>query len=148
MIEPGGASDTWSTSPLRRALSTPLCPVPTVADWIGEGGGCGRSAPGLLGVAIWSGAAGLVLPEEDSRRLDAPGFPFFPDFVEPTSAFSAESDMSAKELLGLSCTLEPGIFERIEPRKDLEESFVSDLEKDGSDSSPGPPLSPSFPLEG
>jgi len=66
-----------------------------------------------------------------SRRLGrvfTEGFPFFPfkEFV-----FSAISSLDRIcEFRGLSILLEPGIFER-SPRREREESLVSDLLKDG-----------------
>lgn len=77
------------------------------------------------------------------------------DFVLIEDLMEAASDLSVLELgfpaspaledLGLS-DFPPGIFERIDMRREREDSFVSDLEKEGSDSRPGPDPFPSEPL--
>lgn len=69
-------------------------------------------------------------------------FPLFPDFTEATSDLSGISPFKIVEFRGLSVFPEPGILDRRD-RKDREDSFVSDLLKEGYDCKPsGPPRSP------
>jgi hypothetical protein len=57
-------------------------------------------------------------------------------------------DKPAEEDRGLSDLAPPGILFRSASRRDLEDSFVSEREKEGKDSKAGPLLSALFGLEG
>jgi hypothetical protein len=134
----GGWSDTWSTSPVSLASLTDLCPLPSVFDCEGDGG---RSGDPGRGEAVPSSDSGVMGDTgevgEATLPLDAPDLPLAVDFIDPASDLSiAPSTLpsAAPDALGLSVFALPGIFERM-PRKDLDDSFVSDLLKEGYDSS-------------
>lgn len=127
----GGASETWSTSPCCCAFPTALCPFPTDAESVGDGGGLGD--PDLVGVAASLSSDGVT--------GSGVGLPFLPFELAEDLFDSARSrfppSFAEIEFLGLS-DLAPGIFDR-SPRKEREDSLVSDLPKEGYDWSPSPP---------
>lgn len=130
----GGASDTWSTSPLCCIALTSWCPRFKLLDKDGDGGGSGAS-----GVAAGSSAVGdCALRLVELRRLAA-------DLIEPASDLSvwlSVCDRADVDARGLSLLR---IFERIDPRRERSDSFVSDREKDGYDCKESPGLE--LPLE-
>ena len=64
-------------------------------------------------------------------RAARPDLPLAADLVEAASDLSVS--MLESDPLGLSVFPLPGIFERMTPRKDFEDSLVSDLLKEGYD---------------
>lgn len=79
----------------------------------------------------------------ESARLGRviPDFPLLPDLTEAASDFSGASPFEMRaEFLGLSVFPAPGIFDFKAPRKDRDDSFVSDLLNEGYDCSPSPAL--------
>jgi len=133
----GGWSETWSTSPLRRAASTSRCPARREADWMGDGGGLGSSRGDVT-----SSVGSCVGEGGESASSLWPAFPreerpALPDLTDATSDFSpapAGSPLGSPDVdaLGLS-VFAPGILDFKAPRNDLAESFVSALLKEGYD---------------
>lgn len=109
-------------------MLTALCPLPTEADIVGEGGGCGD--PGReVGVP----SSSSVGETGSNMGLEPPDLALAPDFADPLvsdlSRFPLVTSFWENELLGLS-DLAPGIFDR-NPRNEREDSLVSDLLKEG-----------------
>jgi len=123
----------------------------------------GESDRGLSGENM---SSGVVAGGENTR----PAFEAL-DFVLVADLMDVVSDLSIppppvsifdRDVLGLSVFPLPGIFDRIAPRRDRDDSFVSDLLKDGYDCKPSPtvrsearaeasrvvPLEASFSFEG
>lgn len=107
---------------------------------VGEGGG--EPETGVSSPSGDSGEVGDVAELFEATRLAllVPDFPLVVDLTEPASDLSTPPSMLPRaldEALGLSVALSdftfPGIFDRIEPRNDFTDSFVSDLLKDGYD---------------
>lgn len=64
------------------------------------------------------------------------------DLMEPASDRSfwlSVLERAVVEPRGLSVLRAPGIFERMDPRKERRDSLVSDFEKDGYDCNESPP---------
>jgi hypothetical protein len=82
-------------------------------------------------------AEGKVGAEDTRPPLDALDFALVADFIEVESDLSrpplppVPGSMFDKDALGLSVFPLPGILDRIEPRRERDDSFVSDLLKDG-----------------
>lgn len=91
---------------------------------------------------------GASEPGADDKPAVEPGR-LFVDFIEPASDLSlalSVLESAVVEPRGLSVLgRAPGIFERMEPRKERMDSLVSDFEKDGYDCSGSP--EPALPLE-
>lgn len=117
--------------------------MPTVDDKVGDGGGSGECD---FGVGVSSSSAADVTDDGDwfdaldGTRDARDERPLAVDLIEPASDLSpaAPSTLAsaAAEARGLSIDLslsdfEPGILDRIEPLKDLEEPCVSDLLNEG-----------------
>lgn len=92
---------------------------------------------------------GLLLPPDLTEAAS--------DLSPMVSAFSLAGEFKlAEDALGLSCDrgTDPGIFDFIELRNDLEEPWVSDFENDGYESRFGPSpvgvllLAPGSPFDG
>ncbi len=128
----GPTSDTWSTSPCCCALLMAPCPLPTDADRVGDGGaGAGESA--LSGVSTAS--ASRVGPRGDCA-FDPFDLPLVADLIDAASERSAAPESRfEREALGLS-DLVPGILDLMTPRKERDDSLVSDLLNDGYDCKP------------
>lgn len=75
----GGASETWSTSPCCCALLTALCPLPTDADRVGDGGGWGDPGCGLGAAESPSTTGGTG----SGSGFEPPDFALAPDFADP-----------------------------------------------------------------
>lgn len=151
MFPCGGASETASTSPLRCASSISLCPPPTVADIVGDGGGCASSSSAKLPLRGVS----------DERFLECllSDLPLVADFIDCASTLStlvvdASPASCVLEARGLSVDSLLGILVRRALLKDRVDSLVSDLLKDGYESRLGPVgvceplLLPSFSFDG
>lgn len=108
-------------------MLTALCPLPTEADKVGDGGGCGDPGRGLgatsESVAGTGSIAGLEPPD-----LELPT-DFCDAFVSDLSKVPLKVSAAEKELLGLSDFV-PGIFD-LKPRNEREDSLVSDLLNEG-----------------
>lgn len=138
----GGASETWSTSPERCAVPTAEWPLPSEADWVGDGGGIGDAERAELGDVIESsvGDIGGCTDDPDIARLvlDAPDRALVVDLIDAASDLSPlpETVLSAPAIadvdaLGLSFFPLPGILDLMAPLKEREDSLVSDLLNDG-----------------
>lgn len=128
----GGASDTLPTSPFWRAWSTALCPLPSDDDCVGDGGGRGDAARGveIPGVSEPSMPGDSVF----ARLVLEP--PLVAECIDPLSEGSLAASVSIAESpdgRGLSERPLPGILDRMAPRNDRADSFVSDLLSDGYD---------------
>jgi len=122
----GGASETWSTSPEFWALLTALCPLPTDADRVGEGGGWGEAGRGL------GATSDSVAGTESIVGFEPPDLALPEDFCDmDLSRCPLVTSAAENELLGLS-DFAPGIFER-NPRNERDDSLVSDLLNEGYD---------------
>lgn len=106
----------------------------TEADWMGEGGGCGLSIGDITeGVSAEDGEVGDTAGSECLLlRAD------LLDLIVSLSDLSPSPFDSKAEVRGLSVFPEPGILDR-KVLKDLVESLVSDLLKEGRDGRPSGP---------
>ena len=109
-------------------MLTALWPLPTEADRVGDGGGCGDPGRGL-GDTSPSAAEGTG----SGVGFVPPDLALDPDFtdalVSDLSKVPLGTSDCENEFLGLS-DFWPGIFDR-NPRKEREDSLVSDLLKEG-----------------
>ena len=106
---------------------------------MGEGGGIGESDPGDVGLNIASFIGAVLGVVGDLAAADLPDrewldLPLAADLVDAASDLSTPPLLVSRfcrEVLGLSDFPLPGILDRIEPRKERDDSLVSDLLKDG-----------------
>ncbi len=125
----------------------------------------GESERGLSGEKISSDVLDTKAGGENTRpAFEALDFVLVADFMEVVSDLSIPPppvSIFDNDVLGLSVFPLPGIFDRIAPRSDRDDSFVSDLLNDGYDCRPSPtvrsaklvrsrfaPLEASFSFEG
>jgi hypothetical protein len=97
---------------------------------MGDGGGW-SSPTGEFAVAVSMEDWELGDGTESLRLIRVSGFAVFPDFTEAASDLSGRSTLaSIVEFRGLSVFPDPGILDRRD-RNDRDDSFVSDLLKEG-----------------
>ena len=106
--------------------------MPTEAERVGDGGaGAGESVLSGVGAPSTSCAGA-----NEDGILDPLDLPLAADRIDAASERSAAAESRFEvEALGLS-DLDPGILDRMAPRKDRDDSLVSDLPNDGYDCSP------------
>lgn len=122
-----------------------LCPAPTVADVVGEGGGCGSSSACTLPLAT-SPKLPLLDPagsgdSADPRDVLEADLPLADDFTLRASDCSSAAVSPLKpeeDPRGLSADFPPGILVRRALLKDFMDSLVSDLLNEGYESRLGP----------
>lgn len=112
--------------------------MPTEADIVGDGGGCGDPGRGLDDTSpSTTGDTG------SSVGFEPPDLALDPDFVDALVSDLSKVPLGMSdcenEFLGLSDFC-PGIFD-LNPRKEREDSLVSDLLNEGYDCSPSTDLS-------